>query len=55
MKAENRIQTTPQIDWAMVSIVATLLVIGAIMVFSASFSWSMAGADHPFYFRSGLF
>lgn len=52
MKAENRIQITPQTDWAMVSIVATLLIIGSIMVFSASFSWSMAGADHPFYFLS---
>ena len=52
MKAENRIQTVPQTDWALVSIVTTLLVVGAIMVFSASFSWSLEGADHPFYFLS---
>lgn len=52
LKADNRIQSTARTDWALVSIVATLLILGSVMVFSASFSWSMAGADHPFYFLS---
>lgn len=52
LRGDNRIQTTSRIDWALVSIVATLLVWGAVMVFSASFSWSMAGTDQPYYFLS---
>ena len=52
LKTDNRIQSTARTDWALVSIVATLLILGSVMVFSASFSWSLAGADHPFYFLS---
>ncbi len=39
-------------DWGLVSIVAALLAIGLVMVFSASYSWSMADFDQPLYYVS---
>lgn len=52
MKSDNRIQGTARTDWALVSIVTTLLVLGTVIVFSASFSNSLKGGENPFYFLS---
>jgi cell division protein FtsW len=38
------------VDWGLVSVVAAMLVFGLVMVFSASYPWSVLGDDHPYYF-----
>lgn len=37
-------------DWGLLSIVATLLMFGTVMVFSASFAQGIYGFDRPYYF-----
>ena len=56
MKNNTQSSTThPQpwgssVDWGLVSVVAAMLVFGLVMVFSASYPWSVLGDDHPYYF-----
>lgn len=38
------------IDWGLLSLITAMLIFGLIMVFSASYPYSVAGKDHPFYF-----
>jgi len=37
-------------DWELLSIASAMLVFGVVMVFSASYPYSVLGAEHPFYF-----
>jgi cell division protein FtsW len=37
-------------DWGLLSVVSAMLIFGIVMVFSASYPFSVLGADHPFYF-----
>lgn len=37
-------------DWELLSITTAMLVFGVVMVFSASYPYSVLGAEHPFYF-----
>ena len=37
-------------DWGLLTIVATLLALGNVMVFSASYAQGIAGYDNPFFF-----
>lgn len=39
-------------DWELLSIATAMLVFGLVMVFSASYPYSVLGAEHPFYFVS---
>ncbi len=51
MTAQKRGATDNQTyDWGLVSIVATLLAFGAVMVFSAGFAQGIYGLSNPYYF-----
>lgn len=50
LRYENKRISKSAMDWGLLSIVAALLMVGVVMVFSASFPYSMWGAEQPFYF-----
>jgi len=47
---KNIEELTPSYDWSMLAIIVTLLFLGIIMVFSASFAQGFSGYDDPYFF-----
>ena len=51
MSVQKRSEAEPRsYDWGLLTIVVTLLVLGTVMVFSASFAQGVYGFGNPFYF-----
>ena len=46
----ERVKPAGRYDWSLVSVVTILLLLGVVMVFSASFPRGLEGFDNPFYF-----